>query len=218
MSGAADFAACRAAMVAELAAAGITRPAVLAAMGAVPRELFVEPGDAAHAYDDRPLPIAAGQTISQPYVVALMIEAAEIGPGSRVLEIGAGSGYAAAVMGHIAARVVSIERDRFLADRAAERVAKLGSGNIQIIHADGAGGWPDAAPYDAILAAAAAPHIPETFKAQLAPGGRLVLPVGGEHDVQRLVLVRRTSDGFDQHDLGPVRFVPLVTTTSPGDR
>jgi protein-L-isoaspartate(D-aspartate) O-methyltransferase len=204
------FESARGAMVADLRSAGIADPRVLAAMAEVPRERFVEPGDTPYAYDDGPLPIAAGQTISQPYIVALMIEAAGIGPDARVLEVGAGSGYAAAVIGRLAREVIALERHRTLADQAAARIAALGYGNVRILHADGATGWPAEAPYDAILAAAAPERVPEALKAQLAEGGRLVLPVGGEHQVQRLLRLTRTGGGFEQHDLGPVRFVPLV--------
>lgn len=207
-----DFAASRGAMVErQIAARGIADPHVLAAMREVPREAFVPPAEALWAYDDGPLPIEAGQTISQPYIVALMIEAAGIAPGARVLEIGAGSGYAAAVMGRIAARVIAIERHSTLADLATDRMRRLGYGNVKIVHGDGSAGWPEAAPFDAILAAASGCHVPQTLLDQLRVGGRLVMPVGGTHEIQDLVrVIRVNSDMFERESLCPVRFVPLI--------
>ena len=208
----ADFARLRADMVEQqLAARGIDDERLLAAMGEVPRHEFVPPSTAGFAYEDSPLPIEADQTISQPYIVAMMIQAAEIGPGERVLEIGAGSGYAAAVIGRIADEVIAIERHAELAEIAAARMKRLGYDNVRIIHGDGTRGWPDEAPFEAILAAASGSHVPEALLAQLAVGGTLVMPVGEPHSVQSLVKVTRTSeDEYEQEDLGAVRFVPLI--------
>jgi protein-L-isoaspartate(D-aspartate) O-methyltransferase len=190
---------------------GISDPYVLASMREVPRHLFVPAVQANHAYEDRPLPIEAGQTISQPYIVALMIAAAAVAPGGRVLEIGAGSGYAAAVIGRIAARVIAIERHRELADLAAARMRRLGYGNVGIVHGDGSGGWPDEAPFDAILAAASGSHVPQVLLEQLRVGGHLVMPIGSVDEVQDLVRVTRVAaDGFERQSLCPVRFVPLI--------
>jgi protein-L-isoaspartate(D-aspartate) O-methyltransferase len=207
----ADFERRRLAMVqTQIAQRGIRDPRVLRAMGSVPREQFVADGLREFAYEDSPLPIDAGQTISQPYIVALMIEAAEVGPDDTVLEVGAGSGYAAAVLGRIAARVCAIERHPLLAQRAKERLDALGAGNVEIRAGDGTTGWPEAAPFDAILVAAAGPDVPEQLKRQLASGGRLVMPVGGD-DAQQLVKVTRTSaDAFDRELLCAVTFVPLI--------
>lgn len=201
----------RAFMVARhLGARGITDPQVLRAMGEVPREAFVSEPLAEFAYEDAPLPIEAGQTISQPYIVARMVELAELRPGDNVLEVGAGSGYAAAVMGRIADKVYAIERHEELARLAQAREAKLGYDNVEIICADGTKGWPEAAPFDAIMVSAGGPKIPETLKQQLAVGGRLVIPVGRDIH-QTLMLVRRTGeDTFEQEDHGAVTFVPLI--------
>jgi protein-L-isoaspartate(D-aspartate) O-methyltransferase len=207
-----DFAARRAEMVErQIAARWIKDPLLLNAMREVPREAFVPPALAAQAYDDSPLPIEADQTISQPYIVALMIEAAGVAPGGRVLEIGAGSGYAAAVMSRIAGEVIAIERHGALAARAADRLRRLGYDNVRIVEGDGSGGLPGEAPFDAILAAASGSHVPESLKRQLAIGGALVMPVGEPGAVQSLVAVRRTDDdAWHSEDLGPVRFVPLI--------
>jgi protein-L-isoaspartate(D-aspartate) O-methyltransferase len=207
-----DFAAARERMVERhIVARGLNDPLLLAAFRDVPRELFVAPADAAFAYDDGPLPIAAGQTISQPYIVALMISLARVRPGHRVLEVGAGSGYAAAVLGRIAQQVVAVERHADLAGQAAERVARLGFTNVQVVHGDGALGVPEAAPFDAIILSAAASDVPPALPGQLRRGGALVMPLGAPEDVQRLVrIVRREEGGFDREELGAVRFVPLV--------
>ncbi|HEX4741562.1 MAG TPA: protein-L-isoaspartate(D-aspartate) O-methyltransferase, partial [Caulobacteraceae bacterium] len=184
---------------------------VLDAMREVPREAFVPDGLEEFAYEDSPLPIEAGQTISQPYIVALMIEAAEIRPGDRVLEIGAGSGYAAAVMSRIAAQVYTIERHGILTQRAVERLERLGYDNVEVRTGDGTHGWSDAAPFDAILAAAGGPAIPQILKDQLEIGGRLVMPVGETQREQRLVKVtRKDATHFEEEDLGGVMFVPLI--------
>lgn len=195
----------------HIAGRGIRDHAVLDAMRTVPREAFVDHGMEDFAYDDSPLPIGGQQTISQPYIVALMIEAAELGPGDRVLEVGAGSGYAAAVMGRIASQVVAIERIAALAAEAQRRFDALGYDNIELHVGDGSRGWPDAAPFDAILVAASAPEPPPALRRQLAIGGRLVLPVGAGGFGQRLrKIVRTGDDDYAQQDLGGVSFVPLI--------
>ena len=194
----------------DLVRRGIADPAVLGAMSSVPRERFVEPCLVEAAYDDCALPIDADQTISQPYIVALMTEALELGPGDRVLEIGTGSGYAAAVLGRIADSVWTIERHRCLADQAAERLAALGADNVTVVVGDGTLGWPDAAPYDAIVVTAGGPSVPAALIDQLADGGRLVMPVGTEWRDQELERVRRHGADLRTESLGPVRFVPLV--------
>ncbi len=201
----------RAFMVARhLEARGIADPYVLEAMGQVPREAFVSGPLSEFAYEDSALPIEAGQTISQPYIVARMIELAEIRPGDKVLEVGAGSGYAAAVMGRIADRVYAIERHEELADQARDREARLGYANVAIICADGTRGWPEEAPFDAIVVSAGGPRVPDALKRQLTIGGRLVIPVGRDIH-QTLMLVRRTGeDTYEEEDHGAVTFVPLI--------
>lgn len=195
----------------QIAARGVSDRLVLNAMRTVRRELFVAKGDANRAYEDRPLPIGAGQTISQPYIVAVMIEALQLKGGERVLEIGAGSGYATAVLAEIAAEVFSIERIGELARLAEQNLAKAGCRNVQVRHADGTEGWPEAAPFDAILVSAGGPSVPRPLMRQLAIGGRMVVPVGREPRAQDLIRVRRLGDDtFEQDDLGKVRFVPLI--------
>jgi protein-L-isoaspartate(D-aspartate) O-methyltransferase len=190
---------------------GVRDPRVIAAMRAVPREVFVSPGLEEFAYEDAPLPIEEGQTISQPYIVAMMIEAAEVSPGDHVLEVGAGSGYAAAVMSQIAARIHAIERYPSLADAARARFKKLAYRNVELSVGDGTCGWPEAAPFDAILVAASGPVVPAALTEQLAIGGRLVIPVGERPDGQVLRKITRTSDTvFEEEDLGAVTFVPLI--------
>ena len=208
----ADFTQARLAMVErQIAGRGISGRHLLAAMREVPRHLFVPEDLAAQAYEDSPLPIESDQTISQPYIGALMIEAAEIAPGDTVLEIGAGSGYAAAVMGRIAGRVVAVERHAELAGLARSRLRRLGYDNVEIVEDDGSTGWAAEAPYEAIVAAASGSHVPEILMRQLAVGGILVMPVGEPNAVQQLVKVRRLAEeDFEQEDLGPVRFVPLI--------
>jgi protein-L-isoaspartate(D-aspartate) O-methyltransferase len=207
-----DFAAQREKMVErQIARRGISDRRLLEAFRSVPREEFVPEGVRDLAYEDGPLPIEAGQTISQPYIVAVMIEAAGIAPGDRVLEIGAGSGYAAAVMSRIAAEVVAVERHRELAELARERMARLGYGNVRIVAGDGSGGLPGEAPFEAILAAASGSHVPDVLLEQLSVGGVLVMPVGEPDSVQKLVKVTRTAEAsYEREDLGSVRFVPLI--------
>ena len=206
-----DFMQARRAMVErQIEGRGVSDPRLLEAMRAVPREAFVDTADADLAHADMPLAIGAGQTISQPYIVALMIEAASLQPSDRALEVGAGSGYAAAIMGRLVERVHAIERIPELARNAAERLRALGIANVEVRVGDGTLGWPDAAPFDAILVAAGAPAVPEALKRQLAPGGRLIIPVG-TGDVQRLVRIRRGEDGrFEEEQIDAVRFVPLI--------
>ncbi|MET3577318.1 protein-L-isoaspartate(D-aspartate) O-methyltransferase [Mesorhizobium robiniae] len=195
----------------HLSRRGIRDREVLDAMREVPREAFVAPGFEEFAYEDGPLPIAEGQTISQPYIVALMIEMAEIGPGDHVLEVGTGSGYAAAVMSRIVERVYTIERHAGLAGTARQRFEELGYDNIEVRTGDGTKGWPDAAPFDAILVAAGGPGAPLALQEQLDVGGRLVIPVGDEPHDQRLLKVTRTGAAtYSEEDFGGVRFVPLI--------
>jgi protein-L-isoaspartate(D-aspartate) O-methyltransferase len=207
-----DYAAEREAMVErQLRRRGISEPEILDAFRAVPREEFVSLDQAHMAYGDHPLPIEAGQTISQPYIVALMIQAAAIKPGDRVLEVGAGSGYAAALISRIAEKVIAIERQHELVEVARERMRRLGYGNVEIVEGDGTKGWRDEAPYDAILAAASGSHVPSPWVEQLAPDGRIVMPVGDPGLVQELIKVTKQEDGIlRQESLGGVRFVPLI--------
>ena len=207
-----DFAADREAMVERhLRRRGITNPAILDAFLEVPREAFVAPNYAHLAYGDHPLPIEAGQTISQPYIVGLMIDAAGIKAGDKVLEVGAGSGYAAAIIAQIAAKVIAIERKPELVEVARRRMERLGYANVAIVEGDGTRGWPEEAPYDAILAAASGSHVPQPLIDQLANGGRIVMPVGGAHWIQKLLKVTKSGDGsLETEDLGGVRFVPLI--------
>ncbi len=195
----------------QIARRGVRDPAVLAAMRKVPREHFVT-GDRAHrAYDDTPLPIGEGQTISQPYIVAVMTEALRLRPDDRVLEIGTGSGYAAAVLALIAAEVYTIERLEPLAESARRRLAELGYANVHVRHGDGSLGWPEHAPYDAIVVTAGGPDVPRSLLRQMAVGGRLVMPVGPATRSQRLVRVVRTSEeAYDREPLEDVAFVPLI--------
>ena len=206
-----DFAHAREEMIQDqILRRGVRDPAVLAAMAMVPREAFTAPELADEAYEDRALPIAEGQTISQPYIVAVMVEAARLKAGDRVLEVGAGSGYAAAVISRIAGQVFGIERDDGLTRAARTRLEALRYGNIELLAGDGSGGWPEAAPFDAIIVSAGDTCVPKALKQQLGEGGRLVMPVGPPHD-QRLLCLTRQDGGFRQDDLGPVRFVALVT-------
>jgi protein-L-isoaspartate(D-aspartate) O-methyltransferase len=187
---------------------GVRDKRVLAAMRKVPRHLYVPREMEPYAYADQPLPIGYGQTISQPYIVAFMTEALELKPQDRVLEIGTGSGYQAAVLAELVQDVYSIEIVEPLGREAAERLKRLGYSNIQVRIGDGYRGWPEAAPFDAIIVTAAPDHVPPALVGQLRQGGRLVLPVG--RFFQELVRVRRTASGTKQETLLPVRFVPMV--------
>jgi protein-L-isoaspartate(D-aspartate) O-methyltransferase len=182
---------------------------VLAAMARVPREMFVPPELRPFAYEDRPLPIGYGQTISQPLIVAIMTEALQLKGDEKVLEVGTGSGYQAAVLSLLARRVVSVERIAPLAEQARRRLEQLGLTNVEVHVAGDRLGWPEEAPYDAIIVTAAAPDIAMDLLQQLGEGGRLVIPVGGR-DYQELVRLVKTPEGAQRHNLGPCRFVPLV--------
>jgi protein-L-isoaspartate(D-aspartate) O-methyltransferase len=196
-------------MLALLASRGIADRRVLDAMARVPRHLFVPSEVQAQAYDDRALPIEGGQTISQPYIVALMAEALRVQPGERVLEVGAGSGYAAAVLSLLAGEVYTVERHAALAERAARRLRELGYRNVHVFTADGTDGLPAYAPYDGIVVPAAAPWVPRPLREQLAEGGRLVIPVGGHSEQVLLRLTRRGHETRSER-LCDVRFVPLI--------
>jgi protein-L-isoaspartate(D-aspartate) O-methyltransferase len=195
----------------QLLARGLHDQTVLDAINAVPREEFVPTELVELAYGDTPLPIAASQTISQPYVVALMTAALELKTTDRVLEVGTGSGYAAAVLAEIVTQVYTIERHKILADGARNKLEELGYENIRVLHGDGSLGWPEHAPFDAIVVTAGGPEVPEPLKRQLAIGGCLVIPVGTSLHTQALMLVKRISEhAYQQEDLGGVRFVPLI--------
>jgi protein-L-isoaspartate(D-aspartate) O-methyltransferase len=203
----------RARMVREqLVATGIRDPRVLDAMGRVPRHAFVPEALRAYAYDDGPLPIGHNQTISQPFIVALMCELASLRPESRVLEIGTGCGYQAAVLAELANEVYTIEIVEPLARSAAARLAELGYGRVHVRHGDGSVGWPEAAPFDAVLVAAATAAVPDALLRQLVPGGRAIVPVG-TRVAQELRIYRRTQDGVEMTSVCPVAFVPF---TGPG--
>lgn len=189
---------------------GIHDERVLDAFRAVPREAFVGPEHERSAYDDRPLEIGRGQTISQPWVVAVMLQALELRPTDRLLEVGVGSGYAIALASHLVASCYGIERVPELADAARERLARLGYGAITIRTGDGTAGWPEEAPFDAILVSAGGRDVPAALVTQLAPDGRMVIPVGGEYEQDLLVITRDASGEVSRRSLGPVRFVPLV--------
>ena len=194
----------------DLRGRDIVDTCVLGAMGSVHREAFVPRAQQRHAYDDRPLPIGGGQTISQPYIVALMAQALELTSDDRVLEIGSGSGYAAAVLSRCVDRVVTVERIPELAESAEKTCRSLGYDNIDFCVGDGTLGWPDLAPYDGIVVAAAGPEVPRPLSDQLAMDGCLVMPTGGRFE-QRLVRVRRVEDDrYVRDDLGGVAFVPLI--------
>jgi protein-L-isoaspartate(D-aspartate) O-methyltransferase len=201
----------RDAMVREqLVTRGISDRRVLAAMRAVPRHRFVPQELVAHAYDDGPLPIGHGQTISQPYVVAMMTQLARAAPGQRALEVGCGSGYQTAVLAEIVDEVYAIELVPELAEAAEKRFQELGLNGVQVRQGDGWNGWPEAAPFHVVLVACAADEIPPPLVEQLAPGGRLVMPVGGR-GLQRLTVVSKRSDGtYDEHGYDAVAFVPLL--------
>src|SRR5436190_5799376 len=195
----------------DIAARDVRDELVLDAMRRVPRELFVPEKLREFAYEDSPLPIGAGQTISQPYIIAFMAEALMLKGGEKILEIGTGSGYAAAVLSEIAADVYTVERLDQLADSATARLAELGYRNVQVLHGDGTRGWPEHAPYDAIVVAARGPQVPESLTEQLEIGGRLVIPVGAGRRAQELVRVIRLSDTeYRSQHIADVRFVPLI--------
>ena len=192
----------------QIVARGVSDPRVLDAMRAVARHRFVDASLAAQAYSDQPLPIGNGQTISQPYIVAYMTELLKLPPGARVLEVGTGCGYQTAVLAEIAREVWSIEIVQALANRATQTLAELGYRNAHVRHGDGYGGWPEHAPFDGILVAAAPDHVPPALVAQLKVGGRLVIPVGRLD--QEMRVITRTMDGSREERLIPVRFVPLT--------
>ncbi len=208
----------------QIGARGVRSARVLEALARVPRERFVPEQLEEFAYQDSPLPIAEGQTISQPFIVAYMAEQAELREGDRVLEVGTGSGYAAAVFAEIAAEVFTIERNELLAETARDRLVELGYARVHVRCGDGTKGWPDAAPFDAILVAAGGPEIPRSLREQLAVGGRLVIPVGPSERTQKLLRIRRVAaDRYTEEDLGGVTFVPLIgeegwPAKSPGSR
>jgi len=205
-----ELAVARQRMVAEqIRVRGITDPAVLAAVEAVPRHLFVPESERRGAYEDRPLPIGAGQTISQPYIVALMTSLLGVRPGDRILEVGTGSGYQAAVLSRLAAEVYSIEILKPLGERARRTLAELGYRNVRIRIGDGYEGWPDAAPFDGIVVTAAPARIPDPLLRQLKTGGKLVIPVGETYQ-DLIVLTKRKDGGFDRENVLPVRFVPMT--------
>jgi len=204
---------CRERMVRrQIESRGIRDARVLAAMRQIPREHFVPPDEARFAFDDHPLPIGRGQTISQPYIVALMTEALELESDHRVLEIGAGCGYQSAVLARLCREVCALERDPLLADQAVAKLAALGIDKIDLRCGDGFAGWPEPGPpFDAILTACAAETVPEPLLEQLAAPGRLVIPLGPSGGVQDLLCLIRSADGqTTRHSLGLVRFVPMV--------
>ena len=195
----------------QIEARGVKHTAVLDAMRAVPRHEFVSADLRDEAYDDHPLPIGYGQTISQPYIVAVMTELLDPDPDHIVLEVGTGSGYQAAVLAHVVRKVYSLEIIEDLAATARERLSRLGYHNVEVKHGDGYYGWPEHAPYDGIIVTAAASHIPPPLLDQLKPGGRMVIPVGPPMLVQSLVLVQKAADGtIRKREIMSVRFVPLV--------
>ncbi|MEM9780877.1 MAG: protein-L-isoaspartate(D-aspartate) O-methyltransferase [Pseudomonadota bacterium] len=204
-------------MMLALRRAGVRDTRVLHAMESVPRELFVDPPFADRAHDDTALPIDCGQTISQPSVVARMTEALEVSERCKVLEVGAGSGYQSAILARLARRVYAIERHRPLVQAARARLARLDIHNVTLRAADGARGWPEQAPFDRILVAAAADDVPALLLEQLRPGGILVLPVGERHETQTLLRVERRDDGLDYRELADVVFVPLVEGLPDGE-
>ena len=204
-----DYAEPRARMVREqLVARGIRDARVLAAMSRVPRHELVPDDERESAYQDGPLPIGEGQTISQPYIVAAMSEAARLSGDERVLEVGTGSGYQAAVLSALAREVYTIELEPSLAERSRAALARLGCTNVHTRTGDGYGGWPEAAPFDAIVVTAAPDHVPNALIEQLRPGGRLVIPVGGR-GIQELAVYTKTAHGVERRVLMPVLFVPL---------
>ena len=210
------WAAARARMVEDqIRARGLGDERVLAAIGEVPRHRFVPESERRFAYTDQPLPIGWGQTISQPYIVALMCSLAGLGPDDKVLEIGTGSGYHAAVLSRLAGEVYTVEIVAPLGRRAEETLAALGYGNVRVRIGDGYEGWPEAAPFDAVVLTAAPPEVPRPLLEQLEVGGRLVVPVGGGWQ-QELQVITRTADGYETESVAPVRFVPM-TGRAEGD-
>ncbi len=203
-----DLGRARTALLEELAVE-ITDQRVMEAMAKVPRERFVPEELRPYAYENRPLPIGYGQTISQPLIVAMMTQALQLTGSEKVLEVGTGSGYQAAILSRLAEYVVTVERVAPLAERAAAVLQELGYANVEVHVAGEALGWPEGAPYDAIIVTAAAPEVPRELLDQLAAGGRLVIPVGSR-DLQELVRITKTPRGAQRHNLGPCRFVPLV--------
>jgi protein-L-isoaspartate(D-aspartate) O-methyltransferase len=195
----------------ELRRTGILDPRVLGALEKTPRELFVPESFQDQAYENVALPIGHSQTISQPYVVALMTEKLELAGREKVLEIGTGSGYQAAILARLTRRVFTVERHRLLVREAEQRFAVLRLGNIVTRFGDGTKGWPEQAPFDRIIVTAAAPDVPQILLDQLALGGILVMPVGAEYHDQRLIRVRRGESGYETQELAWVRFVPLIT-------
>jgi protein-L-isoaspartate(D-aspartate) O-methyltransferase len=207
------FASSRQRMVTEqIASRGVTDARVLEAFRRVPRHLFVPESSEAEAYEDHPVPIGQGQTISQPYIVAIMTEALGLHGGESVLEVGTGCGYQSAILAELADRVYSLEIVASLAEEARARLLRLGYLNVTVKVGDGYAGWPDAAPFDAIMVAAAAPRVPEPLKAQLREGGRLVIPVGSDSLDQELILLTRRGERCEERRILPVRFVPMTGT------
>jgi len=207
----AAFATARARMVHDqIAARGVTDARVLAAMTRVPRHEFVPASQRRLAYEDGPLPIGHGQTISQPYIVAFMTAALNPQASDRVLEIGTGSGYQAAVLSGLVAEVYTIEFVAPLAQRACADLQRLGYGNVQVRCGDGYLGWPEAAPFDAVIVTCAPEQVPRVLVDQLKVGGRMILPVGPQGGVQELILLRKTTSGLERQAVMPVRFVPMV--------
>jgi protein-L-isoaspartate(D-aspartate) O-methyltransferase len=195
-------------VVQQLRARGISDPRVLAAMGKVPRHELIPEENRGDAYGDHPVPIGEGQTISQPLIVAYMTECLELKGGEKILEVGTGSGYQAAILGELAREVYSIEIVPSLAQRAAADLARLGYANVHVREGDGYRGWPEEAPFDGIIITAAPPQVPQPLLDQLKVGGRLIAPIGV--DVQQLVRITRTAAGFQEEKLVPVRFVPMT--------
>ena len=193
----------------QLIPRGIKSAAVLDAMRSVPRHLFVPENLRIYAYEDSPLPIGAGQTISQPYIVAFMSEQLELVPGMKILEIGTGSGYQAAVLAHLGCEVYTLERLEEIAKHAKEVLADYG--NVKIKHGDGYAGWPEEAPFDAIIVTAAPNAIPKMLIEQLKDGGKMIIPVGEPHSVQSLKIVKKINGGIIEYDAFQVRFVPMVS-------
>jgi len=195
----------------QIAGRGVKNRLVLDAMRKVPREAFLAEHFHELAYDDTPLPIAANQTISQPYIVAYMIESLGLKGGERVLEIGAGSGYAAAILAEIAGEVFTVDRIAELAEKATATLRSINCHNVRVLHGDGTQGWPEHAPYDAIIVAAGGPRIPESLKSQLKIGGRMVIPVGLANASQELLRITRISEtNYQIEEIADVRFVPLI--------